>query len=410
MFDQNAASPPLAYELAWMMPMLYTANAERDIRAHCERLKSGVQTVIYYPATPTQMAMAAVGWTDTALVLIGGCSSIEHGTQYLQGLQQRIDYNRRGGVNPFLDDYGEVVQTRMSVARILPAPRVLLVGHSMGGATAMAIARRLIDQGPSFAISVLTFGSPRSGPDVFANQVESIDICRWMNAEDPVPCVPPRSNQARLAHATLHPETALNWNRYVHTKGGLQLEDGGGALARDVPEIPDLEIQTSLAAWLYSCWLQVDSLHSMPTYIDRLRARAARFPVAIATPRPRNHSEAGIQNNSLREVKAAIAAQQAVIREDSRVLNSSPLVIPKQWVFATQKIGTVWCMTWQGEVVSIGPSRRKVRDQTRSANTLLRRLQRSASVGTDGFPLALKRYLEAAADPAGGFNPVMRVS
>jgi len=410
LLEQNASSPPLCYQLSIMMPMLYTANAERDIRAACERIKPNVQTVIFYPESPTQMAMASVGWANTALVLIGGCSQLAHGTQYVNAIGQPINYARRGGVNPFVDEYAEVAINRCSVARILPSPRIVMVGHSMGGAAVQAMGRRLLEVSRLSAMSIITFGAPRPGPATFADQMSAVDMCRWMNDTDPVPCVPPRENQARLAFACLTTSQAANWNRYVHTAGGLQLNADGGALSRDVPEIPDVEVQMSLANWLYSVWLRVDSIHSMPYYIDRLRLRAERFPVAEATPRRTTHTESSGEYKSNREQKAAIAEAQAAVRAEAQAINNVPLVIPSEWQFSTRKIGGIWCLIWQGEVVSVGPSRRKVSNQAKAGNTFLRRLQRSANVGVDAVPLDMKRYLEAASNPEGGFNPVMRTS
>lgn len=405
---ENAANPSLSFQVANLVGKLHDVNAANDIRRDAEALESGVTDFIYNPANELRVAYAMIKWPGIAMILFGGCSNAAHGTQYVDAISPPINYSRFNGCNPWLATVATGMFESAKANRILPTSRIIVAGHSMGGATAVALARVLLDSYPNFAISVITFGSPRTGPDTFANSVSSLDICRWMNAEDPVPVVPPRPPQAPLAHAVLPPAAATNWNRYVHTQGGLLLEEGGGALQRDIPEIPTTSCQTSLALWLYSCWAGQESLHSMPTYLNRIGQRKARFPVATATPRPTTHSEQGSDNNSQSDARHAIKEIENRLREAATAQDRSLLSIPSEWQFKVEKIGGVWCLVWQDAVVSIGPQRKKVRDQARAANTFLRRLQRSGAVGTDVVPIDFKSYLEAATDQNGGFLPVMR--
>ena len=67
--------------------------------------------------------------------------------------------------------------------------RLLLTGHSLGGAVATIVGQRLIDFG--FApdrLQVITFGAPAVGNTPFAQMYgDRLDLIRVTNSEDPVP-------------------------------------------------------------------------------------------------------------------------------------------------------------------------------------------------------------------------------
>lgn len=67
--------------------------------------------------------------------------------------------------------------------------RLLLTGHSLGGAVATIVGERLIDFGfDPGRLQVITFGTPAVGNKAFAQMYgERMDLIRVTNSEDPVP-------------------------------------------------------------------------------------------------------------------------------------------------------------------------------------------------------------------------------
>ena len=72
--------------------------------------------------------------------------------------------------------------------------RIFITGHSLGGALAMLAGQFLLSHdlhGYQKALSVCTFGAPRTGNNGFAEWFQDVDVVRYINSEDTVPTLPP---------------------------------------------------------------------------------------------------------------------------------------------------------------------------------------------------------------------------
>lgn len=82
-----------------------------------------------------------------------------------------------------------------------PAPNVMLVGHSLGGAMAHIMGKRIKREGIWNLLGVMTFGQPRT----FASSGPLIDNFRYLRVIhqfDPIPGVPPRFLTTTALHNT----------------------------------------------------------------------------------------------------------------------------------------------------------------------------------------------------------------
>lgn len=82
--------------------------------------------------------------------------------------------------------WSDITQTLQKHAK----KRLLITGHSLGGALAVLAASRL----PGVPLSVYTYGQPRVGSEEFAKSCEGLfgsDYFRFVNDKDIVPRVPP---------------------------------------------------------------------------------------------------------------------------------------------------------------------------------------------------------------------------
>lgn len=72
--------------------------------------------------------------------------------------------------------------------------RIFITGHSLGGALAMLAGQFLLSHdlhGYQKALSICSFGAPRTGNNGFAEWFQDVDVVRYINSEDTVPTLPP---------------------------------------------------------------------------------------------------------------------------------------------------------------------------------------------------------------------------
>lgn len=274
---------------------------------------------------------------------------------------------------------------------------------------ACVLAMRALDAREIRSISVLSFGAPRPGPSRLADSISTVDVARWMGYNDPVPCVPPRQNQAPIAFVILSAQAALNWNRYVHPHGGLVLAQDGTTVDADVPPIASSGIQTSLATWLLSTRDDQATGHSISTYVDRLRFRRDRAPPGRSAARG-SHTAGAEVRLSHRGIVAEADKELLRLVELARVERAQPLRMPRAHLFRAVNRDRAWYVEWEGVVVAIGPQRRRARDLVRAGNTFLIRLLRSGSISPQSIAAAAEIYIAAATDLNGDFTPPQRTN
>lgn len=409
-FNRAARDPELSYELANMLRDMRFANAEGDVHQACQRLKPGVVSVSFEPANDEYPAWAVVSWIDQTLVLLDGVTRLDHAARYAGNMAGGINYNLMSGVNGYLLRWADSVLDFMTPRRIAYRPRVILAGHSLGGAAALPMALRMQRNAAVVDISIISYGSPRPGPFTFATACDRLDIARWMGFDDPVPAIPPRENQAPLTFSLLSPQTALVWNSYTQTRGGLLMLIDGTTVNADVPAIAALGLETSLAAWIYSTRDNTQTGHSMQSYVDRLLIRKREFRIDARQPEGTGRPGPAGMNMGHSGVIALQVEQQALVIAQAAVTRAAIVAFPKLHQMRAVKVGNLWCVEWEKLLVAIGPGRKRARDIARAGNLFLRRLLRSGSVAPQVMQTAAENYIAAASDLNGSFMPVQRIT
>lgn len=90
--------------------------------------------------------------------------------------------------------------------------KLVLAGHSLGGATATVLADLLLPGAPD--LSIVTIGSPRPGGRGLRERLKDVDHLRFVHGDDIVPVSPPY------------------FAGYVHTHPMIHLEDVNPAIYR----------------------------------------------------------------------------------------------------------------------------------------------------------------------------------
>jgi len=153
-----------------------------------------------------------------------------------------------------------------------PEARVVLTGHSLGGAVAIILGQRLIDMGaPAEQLRVVTFGAPPVGNAAFAEHCSQLKLDRVVIAKDPVVKLP-TMKLTGLEHFGEVTELSRNTSskRFRHSVSiyldtVLKQYYGNGLGEVERPE-----------------WMQADSLLTPPIYL----VQTTELPELIAEDAP----------------------------------------------------------------------------------------------------------------------------
>lgn len=85
---------------------------------------------------------------------------------------------------------GEALRLLELIAEDLAGTRLVLTGHSLGGAVAILIAGKLAARGRP-PLGVTTFGAPRTGFGRLARATAGLPMTLYRHGNDPVPDLPP---------------------------------------------------------------------------------------------------------------------------------------------------------------------------------------------------------------------------
>lgn len=137
------------------------------------------------------------------------------------------------------------------------ANKIIIAGHSLGGALATLCADALVSFGNSEKISdVITFGSPREGNGAFANNYNAaLDTrtARIVNAGDPVPHIPWLFGRYR------HVDTQV----YLERDGGVRIDEPLRVAMQEIKHTLNLAQQHHTSALVGS--------HGIDAYIGKLK-------------------------------------------------------------------------------------------------------------------------------------------
>ncbi|MFZ1006815.1 MAG: hypothetical protein WAN65_08265 [Candidatus Sulfotelmatobacter sp.] len=406
-FSLPALSPDLSLQMAIVNNLFWVDGPDGAQRTQYGAIAPPLQSYDYFAPVNECQGYSIALWPNLCVIQIQGCNLPGQGARYEASWRYGTDMPQYGGLNSGLYGMEQIINAQLLSRNAYSRQRVIIVGHSLGGALAECLAYFALAQTGLLALSVITYGSPRPGWQAFCNTLSGVDICRWMNDDDPVPCVPPRQNQAGLYFATLNNPGRLAANAYVQTRGGLELFTDGSAAAADTPGPASISLQTNLAAWLISVIQNVATHHSMPEYINRLQARQTSSLVAVPAPPGSTHSGTPVRQSQ--HLMQQIASEAlATLRANTVAGNIDPVVIPDGKAFTYAKEGGVWVTLLRGSLFSIGPTRRAASGLAARGNRFLDRLQSEGQVNTEALELALSDYLADATDPNQGFRPVMR--
>ena len=408
LFDEPASNIGLAQWYLNAIEALYQPNAQQVNDQAVAALGLQNWRSAYYPGTTDFPAFYAGTNGDYSLFVGGGTQNFIQGTTLLDGYTNYAGQDDVGDANTYIKQCVNLVINLPGFGPYFVAGKTFaLGGHSLGGAIALVMGLAMFNLAGNH-VKVTTFGSPRSGGPRFVQRADAMDIARWMNAEDPVPLVPPTVGQAPLLATVTSIAQLRIYANQRHTDGGLVLDSEGNLSAAEIPPAAAIAPTTNLAAWLQSLATASTSAHNVPFY----RVRLALYAAMVTNPR-QLAPEGGPPEIEPLANRAEIAAEVRVAKSSIIGMGVTqavgPVVIPRTQLFSTGKFGRTWYVTFGGVAIAVGPRRKKAGLMAQAGNLFLRRLQREAYVDPVVFIGQFQAYLEAAADPTSGIKPTLQI-
>lgn len=389
--DSLSSSSPLEDANRWF-------DARFDSRGYTAYYAGdGTYPPYYFCFTPQMLVVAARGIQSVrqASLCIQGYAgpafltlTLTSGNQWIQGYADAI------------------IQSLVNSGQGLP-PHIAFAGHSAGGAALTILPSR-----PSWISNFVyahpdidTFGAPRAG---IASEQGTADanseLQRWMNREDPVPLLPPRTSYWLNGLNGLAPQQCRRCAVFCHGGSGTQLNADGSVDQRTLPDVGILEAVSNLTQWLAQQETG-NNFHSLITYYNRLLAKSTA-PVHNPAPIHPQRVEP-VADVRVTQLNAVGRTQAAAISTIERRQNAAPVQIPDQFLFRAIRLNRNWFVYYNDQQVAWAGSRRQAHALARHGNEMLRVLQRVAVVNTDAVVTAFQQYVAAAVDPANNFVPVM---
>ena len=128
------------------------------------------------------------------------------------------------------------------------AERIVLAGHSYGGAVCMVMAARMITANPNRNVEILTLGAPAPGDDRLQTLIELLAQRHYATERDPIPYLPPGS----FAFPWLLPVVGLllisQWAKFARTPKIRQITQDGRFIDARTSDLPDDFLSVSALA------------------------------------------------------------------------------------------------------------------------------------------------------------------
>jgi pimeloyl-ACP methyl ester carboxylesterase len=365
------------------------------------------ESTLTHAAGPNVPASAEIILRNDSILLMQGAMTVPMAQRYVDEITTPFDFTQNGGMNHYLQALADIIITQANAANAFSKPRVWLVGHSLGGAAMIAAYVKQARLGVTVPMSVVTFGSPRPGPELATRLVPASAICRWMCHDDPVPHIPPTTQQAPAYYLGRTPRTRAQANSYVQPRGGVVIDLVGDTEALELPPIPDDQIQSAITAWLAAFHANEPTGHAIAEYRNRLSRRIRSLPPHPPSTPTSNVMERLHVPRPIEE-RRAIADEARTIRAATREAGTPRVAFPEGEPFIAVKVSGVWAVEFRHSLVFIAPTRKRARAFATRGNDLLRRLQVMGKVYIEVFDAEFANYLSDASDPEEGFKPVMK--
>jgi pimeloyl-ACP methyl ester carboxylesterase len=304
-------------------------------------------------------------------------------------------------VNHTFYDVADKVLHLLDGQGLIRGHEVTLVGHSYGAGIVTCMARKLVAAGFTRRLQLLTFGSPRCGDAAFVSNTAKVLYQRWMLEGDPVPFLPPHSDEAPPTAA----RTIVNlfpWmNEYEQLPGAFIIARDGTVQAREYPPSTPVRTDETFLEYVGLLIEAASEFHSLTNFVPRLAARAAasnQRGLELVT-RLKNNLPSGMSSVTQSRInKKGLGVTMAA----RWPLSFNPTIV--------RMTPTQWVVVWMQRTIASGRTFGRCKVLVKKLRWALQRFAVCDQIEGASLKLSLADFLVGAASGAPGWDPFWNIT
>lgn len=370
-----------------------------------EAFRVSTQTT-FVPGDDVSSACCWVNYGDTVVLLCDGIATAGQGAGTWNGYVGGLLSSITQPVNDYFASASGKIRSALPLGYLSATRNFVFAGWSLGGCEAMQCALDGADIGNWPMPRIATFGSPRFGNAALARRFGTSNMVRWMTDTDPVPILPPRVTDMPILPAIYGIQSTLRMGNFVHVTGGVSINPTGVISEAETPPLAPAAFPLTLASWLAGADAASGSPHWIGTYATRLRLWIADHPENLSPVRvyaPIEPTGQSTRGHTAREQ----AAQEAMIFDQASAQEAVHNRIPRELLFHAVRVNRMWYVTFKGDVIAIGPTKKRAQGFAASGNDFLHRSLKEGYVDTDQLANSFRQWLSAAQDTGSGITPTI---
>lgn len=402
--DEAANNVPLAIFHVQALRQLRSLSPKFNIDSALQPLLRDGFHSAYQPPTDAYLGWYVGGNATRKVLYVDGVTSNTQAIGLINGYNDAALVGNFLPVQTWLESQADRLLSLMRQGHWSEPEYFDFVGYSAGGAVATVIMLRYVLAQSVVKRKLITFGSPRALTTARRDRLASSSVARWMTDADPIPLVPPRVADVPQLVAVLSPVGIIRYGNYVHTDGGISVAQNGITTPAVLPPVAAFDQFTSLSSWYWSEQNDPSNRHDLASYFAFLTAALPSMP----QPSQQNVDDGDAEQPQQERQRDVTRRQRQVaeaINAAGHAQNNQGQEIPAETLMIPIRIGRVWYVSFNGDIICTAPIEKRARAIARAGNAFLRALPRQALVDPAALSTQLTNWLGMAQDPTFGFVP-----